>query len=112
MGGLFGGRGCPIGWNARDGMPAMNRLVDRALGRLSTGFVSTRWCSSGNSKTFPVTSTKLLPWSVVQPFGSIKVDLTQVYSEGWENCQEVFPQLLLGEDFSWFTFKLFFFFFF
>ncbi len=37
---------------------------------------------------------KLPSWSVIKPFGSIKVDLTEAYSEGWNTSVDTFSQLL------------------
>jgi hypothetical protein len=34
-----------------------------------------------------------LPWTVVQPFGSIKVDLTEAFAGGWERTDDFPAQL-------------------
>lgn len=76
-------------------MLAVNRLR-MSLRRPIVQTVSARWCSSSNSANGSPAATQL-PWFVVQPFGSIRVDLTQAYSHGW-NSLEIFPQLLHSKD--------------
>ena len=34
-----------------------------------------------------------LPWSVVKPFGSIRVNLTKAHSEGWDHQDSFLSQL-------------------
>ncbi len=62
--------------------PEMNRLWS-SLWRPRAVLVS-RYTSPSGSK---------LPWSVVKPYGSIRVNLTEAYSEGWK-LQESFSSLL------------------
>lgn len=53
--------------------------------------ITTRWCSTTSSSAHHATDN--LPWSVIKPFGSIKINLTEAYSRGWNATQE-FPHQL------------------
>ena len=53
-----------------------------------------RGCSSSTGEMGSTTAE--IPWSVVQPFGSIRINLTKAFSEGWSH-QDSFSSLLHSE---------------
>ena len=58
---------------------------------------SGNWTARGLCSEAPLNGERLrLPWSVIQPFGSIRVNLTEAYSSGWNEVDD-FPKELESE---------------
>lgn len=50
-------------------------------------------CSNAGRWLCTSTTTSELPWSIIKPYGSIRVDLTEAFSSGWYPSEEFLHQL-------------------